>query len=178
MDAFELNKIAGAVLAALLMIFASKTLMDIATKPHALEKPAYEVAVTESKGGAQQAAAAVKVAPAELMKLGSVELGKDEFKKCAICHTVDKGGKAGAQGPNLFGVLNRPVGAGTFDYSTAMKAKGGSWSYELLQCYLADPKGCIPGNKMAFPGLRDNERLASVIHYLRSLADTPAPLPQ
>jgi cytochrome c len=59
-----------------------------------------------------------------------------------------------------------------------MKNKGGTWDYEHLATYLHDPKGAIPGNKMAFPGIKDNAELADVIVYLRKLSDNPPPLPQ
>jgi cytochrome c len=79
----------------------------------------------------------------------------------------------------LFGVLGRDIGGVPgFAYSDAVKGKGGKWDYALLQCYVSNPKECIPDNKMAFKGLDDEAELASVILYLRSLADTPAPLPQ
>jgi cytochrome c len=43
---------------------------------------------------------------------------------------------------------------------------------------LHDPKADIPGNKMAFAGVKDDAELADLLVYLRKLADSPAPLPQ
>ena len=63
-----------------------------------------------------------------------------------------------------------------FNYSAAMKAKGGDWSLEELNKYLANPRGYVPGTNMTFAGLRDSAR-ADVIAYLNSLADSPKPLP-
>ena len=180
MDSFEINKIAGAVLAALLVIFSMKTLVDGGLRPHKLDKPAYVVAVTEQKGaaGADAAAPAKKLPLAELVKAGTLDNGKDVFKKCAACRTPDKGG-ATKVGPNLWGLLGRPVGQSAgFTYSDAMKAKGGTWTFEALRDYLYDPKNSIPGNKMVFIGVKDDPDLGSVLLYLRTLADAPAPLPQ
>jgi cytochrome c len=58
-----------------------------------------------------------------------------------------------------------------------MRAKGGDWSFEELNKYLANPRGYVPGTNMTFAGLRDSQR-ADVIAYLNSLADSPKPLPQ
>jgi cytochrome c len=179
MDSFEFNKIAGAILAALLLAFGAKTVRDVVMAHPALEKPGYNVKVTTTASKTSTEPAKPKTTPAELVKLGNADEGKNIFKKqCTTCHSDQKGGPNGT-GPALFGVLNRAVASVPgFAYSDAVKAKGGKWDYALLQCYLSNPKACIPDNKMAFKGLDDEAELGSVILYLRSLADTPAPLPQ
>jgi cytochrome c len=179
MDSFEINKVAGAVLAALLTIFGVKTVLEIGFKPHKLAKPAYEVAVTETaSAGGVAIVAAPKLPVAELLKVGTVDNGKDVFKKCAACHTPEKGG-ATKVGPNIYGVVGREVAKSAgFGYSDALKAKGGAWTFDALRDYLYDPKGAIPGNKMVFGGVKDNADLGSVILYLQTLADAPVALPK
>lgn len=179
MDSFEFNKIAGAVLAALLVAFGAKTVRDVVMAHPALEKPGYNVKITTTASKTSNEPAKPKTTPAELVKLGKAEEGKDIFKKqCMTCHNDQKNGTNGT-GPHLYGVMGRNVGSvPDFAYSDAVKGKGGKWDYALLQCYLANPKECIPGNKMAFKGFEDESELASVILYLRSLSDSPAPLPQ
>src|SRR5262249_18003567 len=113
-----------------------------------------------------------------LLGKASPDNGRDTFKRCLQCHTPDKGAP-NRVGPNLWGVVGRSRAAvGSFPYSEAMKNHPGNWTFEELAKYLHDPKADIPGNKMAFAGIRDNAELADVLAYLRTLADRPAPLPQ
>jgi cytochrome c len=108
----------------------------------------------------------------------SADNGKDTFKRCLQCHTPEKGGP-NRVGPNLYGIVGRPRASHAgFPYSDAMKNHPGNWTFEELAKYLHDPKGDIPGNKMAFAGIKDNGELADVLAYLRTLADSPAALPQ
>jgi cytochrome c len=180
MDAFELNKVAGAVLSALLLIVASKTLLDIARQEHKPEKAGWALPVTEAPHGpSAQPAAPFDVAEVlRLLPQANAEAGKDVFKRCLQCHTPDKGGP-NRVGPNLWGIVGRARAAHAgFPYSEAMKTHPGNWTFEELAKYLHDPKGDIPGNKMAFAGLKDNAELADLLAYLRQLSDSPAPLPK
>ena len=95
--------------------------------------------------------------------------GKTLFARCAICHKVTKDGGNGL-GPNLFGVGGRKAGtAAGFAYSTAMKNSGIIWTEEKLEAYIADPKGTVPGNKMAFAGLSGHGQADDVAAYLLTL---------
>jgi len=67
---------------------------------------------------------------------------------------------------------------GGFPYSDAMKTHGGEWNWPALATYLHDPKAAVPGNKMAFPGIKDDAELADLLVYIRKLADAPAALPK
>ena len=73
-------------------------------------------------------------------------------------------------------VANDIAAAQGYRYSSAMAALEGSWSYERLWRYLADPRGEVPGTRMGFRGIADEGELAALIAYLRSLSDAPAPL--
>lgn len=97
---------------------------------------------------------------------GDVEAGEKVFKKCKACHTIEAGGK-NKIGPNLHGVLGRQAGmVEDFKYSKAFKEASFTWDETELAKYLADPKAYLKGNKMAFPGLKDEEDIANVIAYI------------
>ena len=96
------------------------------------------------------------------------------------CHTPAKGGRP-LVGPNLWGIVGRKVAKSpAFEarYSEPMKAHGGEWSWEKLAEYLHKPATAVPGNKMVFAGIPDNADLADLLAYLRTLSDSPVPLPQ
>jgi cytochrome c len=105
--------------------------------------------------------------------------GEKLFGQCKACHTIEKGGP-NKIGPNLWGVVAGPVAhKDDFNYSDALKAahaEGKTWTYENLEHWLTSPKDFIPGNKMTFAGLKKPEQRAAMIAYLRSMADSPAPL--
>jgi len=100
---------------------------------------------------------------------GDVKAGEKVFKKCKACHKVEEGKKSPV-GPNLFGLFGREAGAGDFKrYSKAMKESGIVWNEETIAAYLKDPKGYIPKNKMAFPGLKKDKDVENVIAYLKEV---------
>lgn len=95
--------------------------------------------------------------------------GEEVFKKCAACHTVDKGGTNGI-GPNLHGIAGAKVaGVAGFVYSSAMTAKGGVWDDAALDAYIASPRVAVPGTKMSFAGISDADERKVLIDYLKTL---------
>ena len=178
MDSFELNKILGAILATCLVVLVTSFAANAIFAPHMPEKPGFEIAVKEvAQGGAKEAAAPSE--PIEkLLQTASVEKGLGAAKKCAACHTFEKGGP-NRVGPNLFSVINEKKGEGRggFNFSAAMKGKGGTWTFDDLNKFLLNPKGFIPGTAMGFAGITKDSERADVIAYLATLADKPVPLP-
>jgi cytochrome c len=93
--------------------------------------------------------------------------GAAELDKCKICHTLDKGG-ANRVGPNLFGVYGRKAGTvAGYNYSAALKDSGIVWDDASLGAFLRDPQHAIPGDKMTFPGIKDDGMLADLLQRLK-----------
>lgn len=181
MNSFEINKIIGWVLAAALVVVGGQTFMGIYSGGHGgnhEEKTAYAIEVADS--GEKEPAAKEEEKEVDIKTLlatASVDLGAKIVKKCVACHTLDKGG-ANKVGPALYDLVNRDKASHEgFAYSDALKAKGGKWDYDALAAFLKSPSSYVPGTKMSFSGIRGDDKLASLIVYLRSLSDSPAKLP-
>ena len=113
-----------------------------------------------------------------MMATASVEKGQAAAKQCQACHTFEKGGP-NRVGPNLWGIVGRPrASEAGFNYSAAMKAKGGTWTFGELYAFLANPRGYIAGTNMTFAGLARDQQRADVIDFLNTLSDNPQPLPK
>jgi cytochrome c len=184
MNAFEFNKIAGILLGTVLFALGLGYFADaVFSKPHS-ENPGWvpdamkQAAAPAGHGAAAGKAEEPKDAPiAERLASADPAKGEATFKKnCASCHTTESGG-ANKVGPNLHGAVMRKLGAASFGYSEALKAKGGEWTYDNLDHWIANPKGFIAGNKMTYAGEKDAAVRANLIAWLRTQADSPAPLP-
>lgn len=101
---------------------------------------------------------------------GDAVAGKIVYKKCMACHSADK--EQNRVGPHQVGVVGRKAGAVEgFKYSDAMLAKGAEglvWDEANIAAYMKDPKGFIPGNKMAFAGLKDDQQIVDLIAFLKA----------
>lgn len=183
MDSFELNKLIGAFLAVVFVVFSVSIVSDAIFATHAPETPGFAIEVAEAETETDAGEAAQEAGPSvlDLIATADVAAGQTAFRKCAACHTAEEGG-ANRVGPNLYDVVNRPVASHEgFKYSVAMQefSQGGSvhWDYEHLSGFLQSPRTYVSGTAMAFAGIRNIQEEANLIAYLRSLSANPAPLP-
>ncbi len=179
MDSFELNKILGAVLGTCLVLLSLNITANAIFAPHKPAKPGYDIAVQEAPAAGKPGVPAAPEEPiAKLFASADPGRGEASAKKCIACHTFGKG-EPNRVGPNLWGIVGRAkASVPGFNYSAAMKAKGGNWTIDDLNDYLRNPKAMVPGTNMNFAGIpRANER-ADLLTYINAKADNPAPLPK
>lgn len=157
-----------------------------AAKPEAAKPAAAQPATTAPAAPAAAAPAAASAAGtpalppsfAALIDKANVKQGEQFVSQvCAACHNYTKG--AGAKiGPDLYDVVGRPrASVKGFDYSSAIKKLGGTWTYANLDDWLTDPAKVAPGTRMTFPGIPQAPLRADVIAFLRTLSPQPEPLP-
>lgn len=179
------NKIAAAILVAGLigMVTGKATEFLYFGGPqhagvHHEEKRGYSIEITEAPADGGAAAPAVAADISALYATADVKAGGDYFgKKCTVCHGIEKGGP-NKVGPNLWGVMNRPVGsAAGFGYSSAMKAYGGNWTFDVMNKFQWSPQKTMPGTIMSYAGNKKDQERANLIAYLASQSDSPAKLP-
>lgn len=111
-----------------------------------------------------QSAAATPAPTADL-----VAAGEKAFNKCKACHTAEANGPDRI-GPNLHGVFGRKAGTKSgFKFSDALAKAGITWDDATIDKYIADPKGFIPQNRMAFAGITKADERAAIIAYLKKV---------
>ena len=179
MDTLEVNKFVGAILVGGLvaMVTGSIAHMLVAPKHHeGGETAAISSGAAPEPSVAPAPAALEPVSP--LLAKADPHKGQQIAMKCQACHDFTKGGP-NKIGPNLWGIVgSKPAEVPGYNFSDAMKAREDKpWTYEALNDFLAAPRSFVPGTKMTFAGLPKVEDRADVIAYLRSLSDSPLPLP-
>ena len=179
MDSFELNKIIAALLMVALLVIGLEKVTDGVFHVKEPKNPGYQVKVEGQLASvtSQTTEVVEKIDIATLMSLGDSENGAVVFKKCAACHSINKGGK-NKIGPALYNVVGRAVGGlDDYKYSKALASYGKEWTFEELNGFLQKPSSYIKGTKMSYAGLRKEKDRASVIKYLNENSDSPKQLP-
>lgn len=125
-----------------------------------------------AKAGTTALLVAATLGPA-LAVDASVENGEEVFKKCRACHDVgpDARNKVGPLLNNLFGRKAGTIGG--FNYSDANRKAGETgwvWTEDKMLAYLQNPREAMPGNRMAFAGLSDEQDRKDLIAYLKTFS--------
>jgi cytochrome c len=177
MNSIEINKILGALLGTCLIVLALHIASGAIFSTPAPAKPGYDVVVKEEKAGQPEAKAAEQ--PIEtLLASASAEHGAQVAKQCGACHNFQEG-QGPKVGPDLYDVVGRKIASVPgFNYSVALKAKNGTWTFDALNKWLTDPRNDVPGTAMTFAGLTNEKQRADVIAYLDTLSKNPVPLPK
>ena len=171
----ETNKILGAIILALLLAAVFSKVADMAVHPEYPDELAYKIEIPE--GGTsilkEEEVDIFEVLPEITPLLASADMANGEklFKKCASCHTYNKGGE-NKVGPAMWAIVDRAKGSSAgFAYSGALANFGGDWNVEELNKFLLKPKKYITGTKMNFNGLKKDQDRADLIKWLSSLSD-------
>jgi cytochrome c len=171
-DGYKINKVLGLVLGTLLFLQAVR-IVDGYFTPAMVAKPGSEVAVAE-----EQPTAAGAQAFDSLLANASAEHGAQIAKQCVACHNVEEG-QGPKVGPGLYGIVDRPVASvAGFNYTAALKAKGGKWTFAALNKWLTNPRADVPGTAMTFAGMPNEKQRADVVAYLDTLSKNPVPVPK
>ena len=134
MDSFELNKIIAAILMVALVVIGLGKIADSVFHVNKPKNLGYQVEVESqlTSGSSQAVEVVAKIDITAVMALGDVVSGEKIFKKCAACHSINKGGK-NKIGPALYNVVGRTVGGvDDYKYSKTLASYGKEWTFEEL----------------------------------------------
>lgn len=168
------NTIAGWALGAGIVLLGATLVTGEIFKAERPEHMGYPIEGVVEEGGEGGAAAEPPIAA--LLQTADASAGEAVFRKCAACHTVAQGAPSGL-GPNLWGTMGAPLAhVAGYNYSDALRSKGGSWTWEAMNEWLRSPRAFAPGTKMTFAGLGDPQDRADLMAYLNAQGSS-LPLP-
>ena len=175
MNSFEINKIITAIIITILIVVIINKASNFIFNLKDENIVAYKVEAPE--GSALQVKSEQAVDLSSLFSSADIAHGEKVFKKCAACHSVNKGG-GNKIGPKLWNVMFRPVGSITdYKYSKSLSGYNKEWTWEEMNGFLLKPAKWIKGNKMGFAGLKSDKDRASIILFLNQNSDSPKALP-
>ena len=179
MDSFELNKILGAILGTCIVLLVTSFAAGAIFSPVMPEKPGFEIAVKEEAddGGAKEAAPRRPSRSRNCCRPPRSRRARPPPRSAPPATPSKRAAPTASVRTCSASSATTRARAGGFNFSAAMKAKGGTWTYDDLNKFIANPKGFVPGTAMGFAGIPKDSERADVIAYLHTLADKPVPLP-
>jgi cytochrome c len=178
-DELRWNKVFGALLGALLLVFGLRQAAEMIYATSAPKVAGDKIAIQETASDAGE----VAYTPPDwgtVLPTASVSNGATISNKCKACHNFDNGGP-NQTGPNLWGVIGRKPGTHPgFAYSSAMVAFGnkiGVWDYQHVYEFIHGPQAYLDGTKMSFVGLKERQDRIDLISWLRQQSSSPVPIP-
>ena len=178
MDELRFNKVFAAFLCAGLLIMAGIQLAHVLMPKQKLTENSYIIEVADSSDIADPGP--VDAGPEPILALlasADVVAGAKLAKKCTACHVFEAGG-ANKVGPALWSIIDKKkASVDGYAYSSALAGFGGAWDYQSLNAFLAKPKAYVTGTKMNFAGLKKPQDRANLVAWMRTMADSEAPLP-
>ncbi len=157
------NTIAGWVLGAGIVLLGATLVTGQVFKAERPETMGYPIEGVEE----ETSGAAAEPPIAHFLQTADAARGEGAFRKCAACHTINQGGANGL-GPNLYGVMGEAVGTGHagFNFSEALRSRGGNWDWDAMSAWLASPRSFAPGTRMTFAGLSNPQERADLLLYM------------
>ncbi|MGC1301605.1 MAG: cytochrome c family protein [Caulobacteraceae bacterium] len=173
------NKIFGAILGALLLLFGLRQVSEMVFTNHPPKVAGDKITIQEAAGAAGE----VADTPPDwgtVLPTADINAGATVANKCKACHNLDNGGP-NQTGPNLWGVIGRKPGTHPgFAYSSAMTDFGnkiGKWDYQHVYEFLSGPQAYLSGTKMSFVGLKQRQDRINLIGWLRQQSSSPEAIP-
>ena len=170
------NTIAGWVLGAGIVLLGATLFTGELFHAERPETMGYPIEGVEEEGGD---AGEAQQPIAFYLQTADAARGEAEFRRCATCHTINQGGANGL-GPNLYGVMGSGIGSHRpdFNYSEALRGKGGNWDWDQMSAWIASPRNFAPGTRMTFAGISDPQARANLLAYLNAQgSNLPLPPP-
>jgi len=178
MNGFEFNKVMAAILVALLVAMLSGFVAHKLITPEKLAKNVFVVDTGQAPAMAMSSAPQGPAPIKPFLAKADDTAGQKTARVCGTCHSFGKG-EAAKIGPNLYDIVgSKHAHMDGFNYSDAMKAMASEWTIDELNAFLYSPQKHMPGTKMTFAGIKNDQDRANVIAWLNTLSDSPKPLPK
>ena len=173
----EVNKFAGAIFGTLMFVVGVNILSEGLFAPRRPAVPGYDLPAAEEAAAPGGAPGSGRGAPPGAPRQGGCGPRPDRRQEVRLLPHLREGRRQQGRAEPLRRRRTRKGRHRGFNYSAALKGKGGTWTFEEIEQFITNPRGAVPGTTMAFAGIAQAQERADILGYLRSLSDNPQPLP-